>query len=484
MTVTELSSSIRSFDKLFIGGRWETPVTSDVIEVISPITEEVICTVPAASNADMDKAVAAARKTFDSGIWSDLSVAERAAHLRRVGEEVQARIPEMADMFTAEVGTPHALGVMFHEMAVGCWVRAAELLETFPMTKELSWEDGGGTVVREPIGVVAAIIPWNGPVANCSLKIAPAIAAGCTIVLKPAWEGPTTTLLLAEAIEAAGIPEGVVSILPGGREVGEYLVTHPGIDKVSFTGSTVTGKHIMKLCSDNLTRITLELGGKSAGILTEDVDLDEALPVLLAGGVGHSGQVCAAITRILAPRSRYQEVCDGIVKHLEAMKTGDPNDSETNLGPLVAERQRKRVLDYIELGKSEGAKVATGGGRPADLEKGWYVEPTLLVDVDNSMRVAREEIFGPVLVAIPYDDIDDAVRIANDSEFGLSGAVFTADAEKGREIAARMRTGQVFVNSVGVCLQGPFGGYKQSGIGREGGHEGFEAFLETKMLIG
>jgi aldehyde dehydrogenase (NAD+) len=337
-------------------------------------------------------------------------------------------------------------------------------------------------VVHEPVGVVGAIIPWNGPVANASLKVASALAAGCTVVVKPAWEGPVGNFLFAEALEAAGLPEGVVSIVPGDRAVGEHLVAHPQVDKVSFTGSTAAGRRVMQVCSDRIARVALELGGKSAGIVLDGAPLDEVIPALVSAGVGHSGQVCAAITRVLVSRRRYDEVVDALGAALAVLRVGDPFDPETNLGPLVAERQRDRVEEYIRLGRDAGARVVTGGGRPANLDRGWYVQPTLFADVDNSMRVAREEIFGPVIVAIPYTDVDEAVTISNDSDFGLSGAVFADDPERATQVARRIRSGQVFINSAGVCAFQPFGGFKQSGIGREGGKEGIFTFMETKLI--
>lgn len=485
MTATQTSGSLRSFDKLFVGGRWVAPASDDRIEIVSPSTEEPLGFVPAASNADVDAAVAAARAAFDSGVWSSTTPAERAAVLNRVADEMELRLPEMADCFAKELGAPAAVATRFHEIAIEVWRRNAALVEEFSFSEATEWGEGAGTIVRDPVGVVAAVSPWNGPVVLNSLKISAALAAGCTVVAKPAPEAPASVMILAEAIEAAGVPEGVVSILPGGREVGDYLVTRPEIDKVSFTGSTAAGSVVMSRCADRIARVTLELGGKSAGIILPDADLAEVLPTLLAAGVGHSGQVCAALTRVLAPRSRYEEVCGALAAAIGTLKVGDPQaDPEVAIGPLVAQRQQKRVLDYIELGVSEGARVAVGGGVPEGLERGWFVEPTLLVDVDNSMRVAREEIFGPVIVVIPYTDVDDAVRIANDSEYGLSGAVYSADHDAATAVARRIRTGQINVNTAGVCLYAPFGGFRQSGIGREGGNDGLLPYLETKLIIG
>ncbi|SEO54327.1 aldehyde dehydrogenase [Trujillonella endophytica] len=478
-------SGVRSFDKLFVGGRWVPPATDEVIEVVSPITEEVVATVPAAGPADMDAAVAAARRAFDEGPWPRMAPAERAAALRRVAEEVGRRIPEMEASFTAEIGAPEMISKAFHANATAIWDDAATLAGTIVLEEQRALPDGAiATVVREPVGVAAVIIPWNGPVATASLKIAPALAAGCTVVLKPAPEGPVSVLVLAEALEAAGLPEGVVSVLPGGREVGEHLVRHPDVDKVSFTGSTVAGRRVMQLCGERIARVTLELGGKSAAIVLPDADVAAVAQTVTFANIGNSGQVCAALTRLVVPRDRQEEVVEAVRGVMESVRVGDPREEGVLVGPLAAERQRERVEGYIRTGIEEGARLVTGGGRPEGLDRGWYVQPTLFADVDNSMRIAQEEIFGPVLVVIPYDTVDDAVRIANDSPYGLSGAVFTADPALGESVARRVRTGQIYVNDWGMCVTQPFGGFKQSGLGREGGLEGIGAFLETKVIQG
>jgi aldehyde dehydrogenase (NAD+) len=479
------ATGVRSFDKLFIGGHWVQPATAERIEVISPITEEVVATVPAASPADMDAAVAAARAAFDEGPWPRMAPADRAAALRKVAEEVGRRIPAMEASFTAEIGAPEVISKAFHANASAIWDDAARLAGTVVLEEERDPPDGGtATIVREPVGVAAVIIPWNGPVATASLKIAPALAAGCTVVLKPAPEGPVSVFLLAEALEAAGLPEGVISVLPGGREVGEHLVRHPDVDKVSFTGSTAAGRRIMQLCGERIARLTLELGGKSAAIVLPDADMSAVAQTVTFAGIGNSGQVCAALTRLVVPRDRQEEIVEGVKAVMEAVKVGDPREDGVMIGPLAAERQRDRVEGYIRTGLEEGARLVAGGGRPEGLDKGWYVQPTLFADVDNSMRIAQEEIFGPVIAVIPYDTVDDAVRIANDSQYGLSGAVFTADPALGESVARRVRTGQIYVNDWGMCVTQPFGGFKQSGLGREGGLEGISAFLETKMIQG
>jgi aldehyde dehydrogenase (NAD+) len=483
-TAEARTSSIRSFDELFIGGRWCKPSSNRMIEVISPTTEEVIARVPEAVSADLDAAVAAAREAFDSGPWPRMTPAERAAALLRIREQVQARFDEMCHAFTAEIGAPFVISQAFHQNALAMWSDSATLHERLTFEEERSWAEGHARIVREPVGVVATIIPWNGPVATASLKVGPALAAGCTVVLKPAPEGPVSTMLLAEAFEAADLPEGVISVLPAGRETGEHLVAHPDVDKVAFTGSTAAGRRIMSLCSERIARVTLELGGKSAAIIADDIALEDVLPTVVPAGIGHSGQVCAALTRILVPRERHDEVTEAIAAALAEVTVGDPMDPSTFIGPLAAKRQRDRVESYIALGRAEGATVAYGGGRPAHLDRGWFVEPTLFANVENSMRIAREEIFGPVLSVIPFDDVEDAVAIANDSDYGLSGAVFAKDAELAERIARRVRTGQISVNSWGMCVVQPFGGYKQSGLGREGNVEGLMPYLETKVIQG
>jgi acyl-CoA reductase-like NAD-dependent aldehyde dehydrogenase len=333
------------------------------------------------------------------------------------------------------------------------------------------------------VGVVAAIVPWNAPVTLAAWKLAPALAAGCTVIVKPPPEAPLSNLVLAESLGAAGLPEGVVSVLPGDREAGEHLVTHPGVDKVAFTGSTAAGKRIMALCADRVARVSLELGGKSAAIVCSDADLDVAIARIVGGGMHLSGQVCGAHTRVLVSRDRYDEVVDRAATLAESIPYGDPFDPKTVVGPLVAERQRERVEGYIASAVADGARIAAGGHRPGHLPKGWYVPPTILADVDNGMRVAQEEIFGPVLSFIPFDGEDDAIRIANDSRYGLSGGVWAGDTDRAVGLARRMRTGSVAVNgSYPPFPLVPFGGLKESGLGRELGPEGLASFLEPRSI--
>ncbi|MDI2030176.1 aldehyde dehydrogenase [Saccharopolyspora sp. TS4A08] len=479
---TRQDVGLRSFSKLFIGGRWVDPVSEETLSVVSPSSEEVIATVPSASPADVDAAVAAARRAFDDGPWPRMSAAERAGYLSRIRDEVAARVEDMEHAFSAEVGAPAGVSKAFHQNALAAWDDAITVHQRAAFEEKRSWGDGEGVLVREPVGVVAAIIPWNGPVAQASMKYAPALAAGCTVVLKPSPEAPLSTLILAEAIEAAGLPEGVVSMVPAGREVGEHLVRHPDVDKVSFTGSTAAGKRIMSICGERIARVSLELGGKSAAIVADDVPVGDVVPSLVQAGVINSGQVCAALTRVLVPRHRQQEFAEAIAGEMESYSVGSPFEEGTDLGPLVSEQQRERVESYVRLGVEEGARLITGGARPEGLERGWYVAPTLFADVRNDMRIAREEIFGPVMCLIPFDGIDEAVAIANDSDYGLSGAVYAEDTALAERVARQVRTGQICINGWAMRIDQPFGGYKQSGLGREGNLEGLGAFLEYKLI--
>ena len=334
----------------------------------------------------------------------------------------------------------------------------------------------------EPIGVVAAIVPWNAPLRSIINKLAPALVAGCTVVAKPAPNTPLTAMLLGDLLLAAGMPKGVVSIVPGGREVGEHLVGHAGVDKIAFTGSTVAGRRIMSVAGANLTRVSLELGGKSAAIVLDDADFTDALKRLVPLAISNTGQACTAQTRMLVSRERHDEFVEALCAAVAKWPAGDPFHERTRTGPLVSQAQLDRVMGYLQIAKDEGTTVAIGGGRAPGFDKGFFVEPTVLTGVENSMRIAQEEIFGPVVCVIPYDDVDDAVRIANDSAYGLSGSVWTTDVARGVEVAKRMRTGQVRVNGAALATDAPFGGYKQSGIGREYGPEGLDSFLESKAI--
>lgn len=473
-------------DSFYIGGQWAAPATSDTIEVISPHTEEVIATVPDGSPADMDAAVAAARQALESGDWAGTEFADRLPIVERFAGLYAARMAEMADLITAEMGSPTSFSQLAQSPAP--WM----MLNTFiEVAKAYPWEEqrtgvlGSPVVVRrEPVGVVAGIVPWNVPQFVIMSKLAPALLSGCTIVLKPAPETPLDAYLMAELLEEAGVPAGVVNIVPGGREAGEHLVRHPGVDKVAFTGSTPAGRRIAAICGEQLKRCSLELGGKSAAIVLDDADLAATVQGLKFASLMNNGQACVAQTRILASRRRYGEVVDALGELVSGLNVGDPADPATDVGPLVAERQQERVEKYIALGQEEGARVVVGGGgRPDGIEKGWYVRPTLFADVSNDMRIAQEEIFGPVLAVIPYDDVDDAVRLANDSEYGLAGSVWTSDVDAGMKVARRVRTGTYGINQYTMDFIAPFGGYKASGLGREFGKEGIDHYVELKSIV-
>ena len=476
---------MKVYDRLFIGGEWVVPAGTGTIDVINPTTEEVAGRVPDTSAADIDKAVAIARQAFDSGPWPRMKPSERAEVLTKVSQAIQAEMMPMAELIATEMGSPVSWGSMAQVFAPSMiFDYYTGLASTYPFDDLRPGLMGQVLVASEPVGVVAAIAPWNVPLFIAAAKLAPALVAGCAVVFKPAPETPLDAFRLAELFEAAGLPQGVLSVVPAGREVGEHLVRHADVDKVSFTGSTAAGKKIGGICGDQLKRFSLELGGKSAAILLNDVNLDEALPMLLPNALMNNGEACIAQTRILAPRDRYQEIVDALIEKVSVMQVGDPLDPAVEVGPLVAERQRDRVEGYIKIGQEEGAKVALGGGRPAGIDKGWFVEPTLFVDVDNSMRIAQEEIFGPVLAVIPYDGGDDeAVSVANDSSYGLCGSVWTADPDRGLAVARGVRTGTYMLNSpIPIDFATPFGGYKESGLGREFGREGLELFLEQKSV--
>ncbi|MEV4837148.1 aldehyde dehydrogenase [Nonomuraea sp. NPDC049486] len=473
---------MRQHDKLFIGGEWVTPAGTGTIDVISPHTEEVVGRVPDGTAEDVDRAVAAAREAFDHGPWPRMTFAERAAVIGRLAEIYAERQGEMAALITEEMGSP----ITFSNLAqapqpLGMLQYYAQYGATFEQEEQRPGVFGPVTVRREPVGVVAAVVPWNVPQFVTMTKVAPALLAGCAIVLKPAPETPLDAYVLADMAREAGVPAGVLNIVPAGREVSEHLVSHPGVDKVAFTGSTAAGRRIASICGEQLKRVSLELGGKSAAIVLDDADLASSMGMLAIASLMNNGQACVAQTRILASRNRYDEVVEAVVNMVNSQPVGDPADPATGIGPLVARRQQERVEGYIKIGMDEGAKVVVGGlERPHD--RGWYVAPTVFANVTNDMRIAREEIFGPVLAVIPYEDEADAVRIANDSDYGLAGTVWTADTEHGMDVARQVRAGTYGVNCYMIETGAPFGGYKASGLGRELGPEGLAGYLEYKTI--
>lgn len=470
-------------EELYVGGVWRPPTgETRSATLVSPIDEEVAGVVPLASLPDVDDAVTAARSALRSGAWADLVHDERAALLERFADELEATAGDRAALTTVQNGMPIGLSNWAEGQGVVAVLRYyATLARTTPIEETRARVDGlGRTVVRRvPVGVVAAIVPWNFPQTLTMFKLAPALAAGCSVVIKPAPETVLDAFELAAAADRAGLPAGVLSVVTGGGDVGSYLVSHPGVDKVCFTGSTRTGRAIGELCGRLLRPVTLELGGKSAAIVLDDAHLPTVAQGLATSSLLNNGQTCYNATRILAPRSRYDEMVEAISALASGLTVGDPFLPGTDVGPVVSRQQRDRIESYIEIGKQTATLVA-GGTRPD--RAGFFVEPTVFADVDNDLAVAREEIFGPVLVVIPYRDLDEAVAIANDSEYGLGGTIWTTDTDKGVEIARRIETGTVGVNFYNLDIGAPFGGIKSSGLGRELGPEGLTSFQTLKSI--
>jgi len=467
--------------ELYIDGRWQAG-SGGTVELIEAATEHTLGTSAAASEADIDLAVAAAARARPG--WAATAVADRAAALDRFAAELKARASATAALCSRENGMPISLSIGANGFAPSMMLSYyAELIRSRPESQTRPSTLGSRTVVLgDPIGVIGAITPWNYPQALAMMKIAPALAAGCTVVLKPSPETALDAYVFADAAHAAGLPAGVLNIVPGGREAGARLVEHPQVNKVAFTGSTAAGRAIGEVCGRLLRPVTLELGGKSAAIVLDDADLDAFTAALPELSLANNGQTCHACTRILAPRSRYDEVLEAVTATVGALTVGDPLDRATQIGPLVSRAQRDRVLGYIQAGRDEGLQITTGGGRPAGLDRGWFVEPTVFAGVDNGSRIAQEEIFGPVLTVQSYDDDQDAVAIANDSPYGLGGSVWTADEQRGEALARQVQTGTIGVNHYALDFAAPFGGVKASGLGRELGPEGLAPYLQTKSI--
>jgi len=470
-------------DTMFFDGRWQRSTASETLTLISPVTEERIGEVPCASGEDIDRAVAAGRKAFDEGPWATLTPSERAAYLTRMAEIYERRAGEIAAVITEQMGCPIAFSRAVQAVTPRYLLSYyAALAETYAWEELRPGPAGDALIVREPVGVVAAIVPWNYPQVATMLKVAPALLAGCTVVLKPAPETPLDALLLAEIAEEAGLPAGVFNVVTAATAGGEHLVAHPGVDKVSFTGSVAAGRRVAELCGRDMRRATMELGGKSASVVLDDADLGAAAPWLAQSVFSNAGQTCGAQTRVVVSRSRQAELLERLETEAQNLTIGDPRDEITQLGPLAGARHRERVEGYMRIGCDEGARLVTGGDRPAALDCGYYVRPTIFADVDPGARIAQEEIFGPVLSVIPFDDEAQAVQIANHSIYGLSGSVWTDDVERGHAIARRMKTGNCMVNGARGGLDSPTGGFKLSGVGREFGPEGLTAFTETKAI--
>jgi aldehyde dehydrogenase (NAD+) len=464
----------------FIDGAMRAPSSTERIAVVHPANEEIVGSVPKSTPADMDAAVAAARRAFDEGPWPNTPPAERAEMLNAIADGLEKRIDELAWLSTAQNGMPITLARQSQGL---------EILRFYAdISKDVPWEErrrglsGTGLVRRTPVGVAGLIVPWNAPSLLMN-KLPAALLAGCTTVVKPSPETPLDTYVLAEVLQEVGLPPGVVNIVAGDAIVGQRLVENPGVDKISFTGSTASGQKIMALLAGRTGRVSLELGGKSASILLDDAPLEAALPATMAGACLNNGQACIALSRVLAPRARYAEVVEALGAMVAGLPVGDPFEESTFVGPVINAKQLDRALSYIQIGECEGACVVTGGGTVPDRDKGFWLQPTVLADVRNDMRVAQEEIFAAVISVIPYDGGDEAAaKMANDSPYGLSGAVWSADPLRALDVARKVRTGTITVNGFTYDIGLPFGGFKQSGIGREWGIEGLEGYLEYQTI--
>jgi len=469
---------VRTYDKIYVDGAWVPSTGKGTIEVVNASTEEVMGTIPEGTPDDVDKAVAAARAAFEE--WGQTDKEERGKYIQRLAEGLGARSEEIGQVISEEVGMPLMWANMVQAgMPSGNMASYVEILSDFEFEERI----GNSLVVREPVGVVGCITPWNYPLHQVVAKVAPALAAGCTVVLKPSEVAPLSAFILAEIVDEVGLPPGVFNLVSGtGPEVGEAIAAHPDVDMVSFTGSTRAGKRVSELASGTVKRVALELGGKSANVILDDADLEEVVPKGVFACYLNSGQTCSAHTRMLVPKDKHDEAVRIAKEAAEGFTVG-PADGDAQLGPLISDTQRDRVRSYIRKGIEEGAELVTGGDEPPEgLDTGYFVRPTVFANVRTDMTIAQEEIFGPVLSIIPYEDEDDAVRIANDTVYGLAGGVWSADEERAMRVARRMRTGQVDVNGGSYNIQAPFGGYKQSGHGRELGRYGLEEYLEVKSL--
>ena len=470
---------------LFIGNQWVSPSSDAMIEIVSPATEEVFMRVAEAQEADINRAVAAARDAFDNGPWPRMSPVERAKYLRLIEIEMAKRADDIALVWPNEMGVTHAFAQAGARGLPSFYGFYADMAETFDWETAHRPLEGGsiGLLVREPVGVVAAIIPWNGPIFTITHKVAPALLAGCTIVLKASPEAPGAAYIMAEVFEAVGLPKGVVNVVAADRAVSETLVRHPGIDMVSFTGSSAAGKRIASILGERIGRYALELGGKSAAVILDDYDLESAAQSIAGTTCALSGQICSALTRVIVSRDRHDAMVEALAANFSMVNVGDPFDPAVGMGPVAMRRQRDRIESLIQKGREEGATLATGGGRPKHLNRGYFIEPTVFGNVDNNMTIAREEIFGPVVSVIPANDEEHAIRLANDTVYGLNNSVFTNDPDRAYAVGRRLHSGTVGHNVWRTDFSIAFGGFKESGVGREGGVEGVYPYTEAKTLI-
>jgi aldehyde dehydrogenase (NAD+) len=472
-------------DRFYIGGAWIEPSSDSRIEVIAPATEEPFVSVAEAQETDIHRAVQAAREAFDHGPWPRLSPRERAGYLRAMGKKLAERAADVSLIWPQEMGILHSLAQAYAGAMGGVFEYYAGLADTFSFEERREPTAGGvcGLLAREPVGVVGAIIPWNGPIIMIAYKVAPALLAGCTVIIKASPEAPGAAYIVAEIAESVGLPPGVLNVVTAHRQASEALVRHPGVDKISFTGSSAAGKRIASLCAERIARCTLELGGKSAAVILDDYDIERAAQAIAWPACALTGQVCSSLTRIVVSRHRHDDLVAALASVLGAVRIGDPFDPASQMGPIAMRRQLERVEGLIAKGIEEGATLAVGGRRPAHLARGFYIQPTVFGNVDNHSTLAREEIFGPVLSVIPADDESHAVEIANDTVYGLNNSVFTNDADRAYAVARQLRSGTVGHNMFRSDFGIAFGGFKQSGVGREGGTEGLLPFLECKTII-
>ncbi len=476
--------AIPGLDKVFIGGRWQESHGGAMVDVICPADEEVVAQVMEPSIADADAAALAAHRAFDTGPWARMSVQDRAAVCERLADAIEKRLGLLNTAWLLEAGAPIAHGEMINSGAgTMIWRNAIAQARAAKFEERRSGPLGEALIIHEPIGAVLAVLTYNGPVVLMGMKVIPALLAGCTVLIKPAPESPLTSRLIAEAVEEADFPEGVLSVLAAGTAVTQHLVEHPLIDMIALTGGTAIAVDVVRRSAGRLARTALELGGKSPAIIADDAPLDSVMPTLMDGMTGFLGQVCVCRSRVLVSERRYEEVIDAFGTAFRDLKVGLPWDPVVDFGPLAVKRGRDRAEAMVQRAVEQGAEVVAGGRRPAHMNRGWYYEPTLLRNVTNDMEIAQEEVFGPVIGVIAYRDLDDAIDIANDSKFGLASSIYTADPAVAMNVARRIRSGGVAVNNAGVSLTEPFGGFKQSGWGRECGVEGIFEFTDTKQVL-